>query len=391
MLQHRKKCILLAFISFISLYSFYSCKKTDAIGNVTGNTNITDPLAALNLLPTAYIYANQPLPDYLQTQPINEQDNTPANNAVTDWGATLGRVLFYDKILSINNSVACASCHKQSLSFADDKAFSVGFAGTLTARNSMSLVNVKYYRNGKFLWDERGSTLETQTLMPVVHPVEMGMPNLDTLVNRLKTKTYYPVLFQRAFGIQTITSDKTGNALAQFIRSIISYQTKFDEGRSLINSLRLPYPNFTPQENEGKQLFFNPLLGCNSCHKTETFTAPMPKNNGLENPSVDPGVGGVINNFLQTGDFKVPSLKNIELTAPYMHDGRFATLEEVIEHYNSGIQPHPNLSSQLRNPADSTPVRLNLTPNQKAALLAFLKTLTDRSITSDVKFSNPFK
>ena len=390
MLQHRKTCILLAFISLISIYSFYSCNKTAVVNNPVSNTNPTDPLAALNLLPAAYNYSNPSLPSYFFSQAVSEQDNTPAANTVTDWGATLGRVLFYDKILSINNSVACASCHKQSLSFADDKAFSVGFAGALTARNSMSLVNVKYYRNGKFLWDERGATLETQTLMPVVHPVEMGMPNLDTLVNRLKTKVYYTLLFQKAFGAPTITSDKIGNALAQFIRSIISYQTKFDEGRTLINSLRLSYPNFTAEENEGKQLFFNPLLGCNGCHKTETFTAPSPKNNGLENPSVDPGIGGITNDPLQVGNFKVPSLKNIELTAPYMHDGRFATLEEVIEHYNSGVQPHPNLSLQLRNP-DSTPIRLNLTAGEKKALIAFLKTLTDHSITNDPKFSDPFK
>jgi cytochrome c peroxidase len=389
MLQHKKRCILLALISFISLYVFYSCKKTDVVNKAASNTS--DPFAGLTLLPAAYNYANQPLPGYFQSQSISEQDNTPATNPVSDWGATLGRVLFYDKILSINNSVACASCHKQGLSFADDKAFSTGFSGALTIRNSMSLVNVKYYRNAKFLWDERGSTLETQTLLPVLDHIEMGMTSLDTLVNRLKTKSYYPVLFQKAFGTQTITSDKIGDALAQFIRSIISWQTRFDEGRSLINSLRLAYPNFTAQENEGKQLFFNPLLGCNSCHKTETFTAPMPKNNGLENPSVDLGVGGITSNASQIGNFKVPSLKNIELTAPYMHDGRFATLEEVIEHYNSGIQPHPNLSSLLRNPADSTPVRLNLSPDQKAALVAFLKTLTDRDITTDVKFSNPFK
>jgi cytochrome c peroxidase len=198
------------------------------------------------------------------------------------------------------------------------------------------------------------------------------------------------LLFEKAFGSQTISSDKTGKALAQFIRSIISYRSKFDEGRTLINSVRSPYPNFTPEENEGKQLFFNPLLACSGCHKTETFTTLSPKNNGLDDPSVDPGVGAITNDPLQIGNFKVPSLKNIELTAPYMHDGRFATLEEVIEHYNSGVKAHPNLSSQLRNP-DNTPLRLGLTSTEKAALIAFLKTLTDRSIISDVKFSSPFK
>jgi cytochrome c peroxidase len=333
------------------------------------------------------------LPGYLKTPAIAGQDNTPATNPVTDWGATLGRVLFYDKTLSINNTIACASCHKQALSFSDDKTLSVGFAGGFTGRNSMTLVNAKYYSGGKFFWDERAATLEIQTLTPVQDHVEMGM-NLDTLVARLKTKAHYPVLFQKAFGSQTISSDKVANALAQFVRSIISYQSKFDAGRATINPpqdpVQTPYSNFTAQENQGKQLFFSPQLACAACHGTETFTAPMPKNNGLENPSVDKGVGGISNIALQVGDFKVSSLKNIELTAPYMHDGRFTTLEQVVEHYNSGIVANPNLSPQLRNP-DGTPKQMNLTTDQKAALVAFLKTLTDRAITTDAKFSDPFK
>jgi cytochrome c peroxidase len=219
----------------------------------------------LNLPATAYNYANQPLPDYLRTPNITAQDNTPVTNPVTDWGATLGRVLFYDKILSINNSVSCASCHKQSLAFADDAAFSKGFAGGSTGRNSMSLVNVKYYPNKKFFRDERATTLEIQALTPVQDHVEMRM-NLDTLVNRLKTKPHYPVLFQKAFGSSVIASDKIAAALAQFVRSIISYQSKFDAGRSAVtpplDPILTPYPNFSLQENQGKRLFFNPVNAC---------------------------------------------------------------------------------------------------------------------------------
>ncbi len=385
MLPHKKKLTLLTLL-VVCIYVFYSCTKSVTVDSPTND----GPLAALDLPPIAFNYANQPLPYFFQSQLVAEQDNTPSTNPVTDWGATLGRVLFYDKILSVNNTVACASCHKQSLSFADDQAFSFGFNGGSTKRNSMSLINVKFYRNEKFLWDERGASLETQTLLPIIDHIEMGMPHLDELVSRLKTKSYYPILFEKAFGSQTITSSRVGNALAQFIRSIVSYQSRFDEGRTLINSVRSPYPNFTPQENEGKQLFFNPLLGCNGCHKTETFTAPSPKNNGLENPSIDQGVGAITNDLSQIGNFKVPSLKNIELTAPYMHDGRFKTLDDVIEHYNVGVMPHPNLSSQLRNP-DNTPLRLNLTVGEKAALIAFLKTLTDQGIVGDVKFSDPFR
>jgi cytochrome c peroxidase len=379
--------VTVAIVSTISVYSFYSCKKNSDIDNGA------DALAALNLPSTPYNYANQSLPAFLLNPGIAGQDNTPATNQVTDWGATLGRVIFYDKIVSINNTISCASCHQQQFGFSDNKAFSNGFAGGLTGRNSMCLVNAKYYPDGKFFWDERANTLETQTLMPIQNSVEMGM-NLDTLINRLKSKAHYPYLFTKAFGDATINSDRISRALAQFVRSMISYRSKFDVGRGQItppaNPIQTPYPNFTAEENLGKQLFFSPLTNCAACHGTETFTAPEPKNNGLENPSVDRGVGAITNIPNQNGEFKVTSLKNIELTAPYMHDGRFTTLEQVIEHYNSGVQAHPNLAPQLRNP-NGTPRQLNLTVQEKAALVAFLKTLTDNALSTDVKFSNPFK
>ena len=376
-----------AIVSTISIYSFYSCKKN----NVTDNG--AQALAALNLPSTPYNYSNQPLPAFLLNPGIGGQDNTPSNNPVTDWGATLGRVIFYDKVVSINNTIACASCHQQQFGFSDNKALSNGFSGGLTGRNSMCLVNAKYYPDGKFFWDERANSLETQTLMPIQNSVEMGM-NLDTLINRLKSKAHYPYLFTKAFGDPTINSDRISKALAQFVRSIISYRSKFDVGRGQIlppaNPVQTPYSNFTAEENLGKQLFFSPLTNCATCHGTETFTAPTPKNNGLENPSVDRGVGAITNIQNQAGEFKVTSLKNIELTAPYMHDGRFTTLEQVVEHYNSGLQPNPNLAPQLKNP-NGTPKQLNLTVQEKAALVAFLKTLTDNALATDLKFSNPFK
>ena len=385
MLRHKKIFFVFSIICFTGIISFYSCRKSDT-------STTADPFAALDLPVSPLNYAKQPLPAFLSAPNITGQDNT-GTNTVTDWGATLGRVLFYDKIVSVNNSISCASCHKQNLGFSDDQTLSKGFAGGLTGRNSMTLINAKYYPNGKFFWDERAATLEIQTLTPVQDHVEMGM-NLDTLVNRLKTKAHYPVLFQKAFGSQNITGDKIANALGQFVRSIISYQSKFDAGRAQIlspaNPVNTPYSNFTAQENLGKQLFFGPLTNCATCHGTETFTAPGPKNNGLENPSVDKGVGAVNSITAQEGLFKVSTLKNIELTVPYMHDGRFTTLEQVVEHYNSGVQAHPNLPPELKNP-DGTPKKLNLTPDQKAALVAFLKTLTDQAIGTDVKFSNPFR
>lgn len=386
-MYHQKKGFILSGLALaMFVCCLHSCKKSNTVAG-------PDPLEALNLPSTPFNYANQPLAVYLRTPLVNGQDNTPATNPITDWGATLGRVLFYDKTLSINNTIACASCHKQEFSFADNKTFSVGFAGGLTARNSMQLLNARYYPNGKFFWDERAASLEAQTLMPIQHPVEMGM-SLDTLVMRLQKKAYYPTLFEKAFGSEMITTDRISRALAQFVRSIISYQSKFDAGRSTINPpadpILTPYSNFTPQENQGKQLFFSPLTNCGTCHGTETFTAPTPKNNGIENPSVDKGVGGITNANQQVGDFKVASLKNIELTSPYMHDGRFTTLEQVVEHYNSGIEDNPNLSPQLRA-VNGAPRRLNLSNDQKAALVAFLKTLTDTQLTTDVKFNNPFK
>lgn len=368
-----------------------SCKKNDNDGGTTPTP--ADPLAALNLPATPFNYASPVLPPYYLAPNIAGTDNTPANNGVTDWGATLGRVIFYDKSLSLNNTVACASCHKQELSFTDNVALSVGFNGQHTGRNSMSLANARYYQNGRFFWDQRANSLETQVLMPIQDSKEMGMV-LPDVIGRLQSKAHYPTLFKNAFGDTSITTDRVSKALAQFVRAMVSTNSKFDVGRSSItppaNPVNTPYPNFTAEENLGKQLFFGPLTACATCHGTEAFIAPGDRNNGIENPSVDLGVGGFTGNAVQNGNFKVPSLKNVELTAPYMHDGRFTTLEQVIEHYNSGVNAHPNLAPQLKNP-DGSVKRLNLTATEKAALVAFLKTLTDRNITTDVKFSNPFR
>lgn len=375
-----------------------ACKKSSTepvVTNPVNNPTPVDAFTALNIPATPFAYANQQLPPYLTAPNVLAQINTPADNAITDWGATLGRVLFYDKILSINNSVSCASCHKQTHGFSDDAVLSKGFNNGNTGRHSMSLVNAVYYPNRRFFWDERAGTLEQQVLMPIQDAIEMGM-RLDTLINRLNSKTHYPALFEKAFGEKTINTDRISKALAQFVRSLVSYRTKFDTGFAAIppgaNIGATNFTNYTASENRGKALFFSPQLACAACHGTQTFTAPRSENNGLEAVFTDLGVGGVTNNALDNGKFKVPSLKDIELTAPYMHDGRFATLEQVIEHYNSGVQANPNLPPQLRVPPPGTGVkRLNLTTQDKADLLAFLKTLTDRGIATDVKFSNPFK
>ena len=347
--------------------------------------------SVLDLDNTAANYSDINMPNFFDDNDIVDEDNTPANNATTDWGATLGRVLFYDEVLSANNTISCSSCHLQANAFSDPDQFSTGFEGGLTGRNSMGLSNAKYYENGRFFWDERASTLEEQTLMPIQDLVEMGL-TLDEMIAKLNMQDYYPPLFERAFGDATITSDRVSLALSQFVRSMVSYQSKYDEGRSQVNNTGQDFPNFTAQENLGKEVFLSANLGrCAGCHQTDLFVGDRAFNNGLDAITTDQGLGAVTGNPNDDGKFKVPSLRNIEVTGPYMHDGRFSTLEEVVEHYDSGVQAHPNLDNRLELPNSNTPRRLNLSDQEKAALVAFMRTLTDNAFMSDPKFSNPFR
>ena len=347
--------------------------------------------SVLSLPASPYNYSNITLPAHFMANEVQNLDNTPNNNPVTDYGATLGRVLFYDKNFSLNNTKSCGSCHLAEDGFSDPSQFSVGFEGGVTGRNSMGLANARYYNNGRFFWDERAETLEEQTLMPIQDPIELGM-TLDGLVTKLQGVNYYPKLFEDAFGDSTITSDRISLALAQFIRSMVSYQAKYDVGLTAAGgNENQNFANFTAQENRGKQLFFANRTRCSDCHEAAVFVGDRPRNNGLDATTTDAGEGGVNGNQNDEGKFKVPSLRNIELTGPYMHDGRFATLEEVIEHYNSGVEDHPNLDNRLRQGGNNgTPRRLNLSDDDKAALVAFLKTLTDETMINDVKFSDPF-
>jgi cytochrome c peroxidase len=338
----------------------------------------------LRLPDTPYRYADVELPAHFKTAAARRFDNTPRNNPVTDTGAALGRVLFYDTRLSANNTVACASCHQQKHAFTDRQRFSAGFEGKLGDRHAMSLGNLRYYPRGRFFWDERARTLEEQVLMPIQNKVEMGQ-DLTTLVEVLSQDDVYPELFRKAFGDRSVTRERIARALAQFLRSLVSYQSKYDEGLAKARSVRDDFANFTAQENRGKTLF---LRNCASCHmprgQAAHFFMNRPLNNGLDaSPEGDGGVGDITLNGFQVGLFKSPSLRNVELTAPYMHDGRFTTLEEVIDHYSTGVKRHPNLAPRLRRP-------MNFSDAQKAALVAFLKTLTDRKFITDPKFSDPF-
>lgn len=360
----------------------------------------------LDLPEVPFNYADLSLPSHFTDGELDPIDNMPDDNLTTDMGATLGRVLFYDKNLSANNTISCASCHQQAAGFSDPNQLSIGLDGGQTSRNSMSLINVRYYQTGRFGWDEKAVNLEEFVLMPIQDHVEMNM-DLTTLETKLQELEYYPILFRNAFGDEEVTSEGIAKALAQYIRSIVSFDTKFDEGMALTGNPLVAegiplFPNYTTQEQLGQQIFFSGTehrANCLYCHGSPAMTVPegeddMAKNNGLALVYQDNGKGEITGLASDNAKFKVPSLRNITLTAPYMHDGRFQTLEEVIDHYSDGVQQHPNLHFRLSvvddGPPGGIPTKLNLTQEEKDALIAFLKTLDDQSITTDEKYSNPF-
>lgn len=330
-----------------------------------------DPDPLLPLIP--FNYSNITYPLHLAA--ISQ--NIPIHNPITDDGATLGRVLFYDKRLSANNQTACASCHHQASGFVDGRPTSLGFTGLNTRRTSMGLANLRYFQPDQFFWDTRADTLEALALLPIADQIEMGS-TLNGVIAELNATSFYPALFTNAFGTPEITAERIAMALSQFLRSLVSYQSKYDAG------VPINFSNFTPQEEMGRQLFEGAALRCALCHTTETQLLLAPRNNGLDLIYSDNGLGEITGSPYDNALFKPPTLRNVALTAPYMHDGRFQTLAAVIEHYSSGIQPHPNLDAFL--PAGG----FNLSPTQKAALVAFLHTLTDTQFTNEAKFSDPF-
>lgn len=316
---------------------------------------------------------------------------------ISNDGATLGRVLFYDKILSADNSLSCGSCHKQEFAFADDAQFSEGINGTLTTRNSPSLNDIEWAINSNFIspiiffpfvqqgnflfWDGRVHNLDSLVLLPVINQDELA-GDLDMIIQKMELTSYYPDLFQKAFGDTDITDERMTIALAQFVRSMISFETKFDKAAP--NNFDI----FTESEMRGKELFD---ANCNICHIAPHFGA-TPANNGLDMVYEDPGMAGWLIDLppsLTEGAFKSPSLRNITKTAPYMHDGRFETLEEVIQFYSEEVQPHEASFFQWISQPNFTGFGFDET--QKADLLAFLHTLTDESFLTDEKWSDPFE
>lgn len=336
-------------------------------------------------LPNVHLnYEEHDRPAYLKAAGHATFDTTPASNQLTNSGATLGRVLFYDTQLSANYTISCGSCHVQKHAFTDPRSVSVGFNGQKMDRNSMSLVDLRYVRAG-FFWDERAETLEQAVLQPLFSHVEMGL-DPDTLIRRIDQDPRYRPLFRDAFGTEQATVEHVANALSQFIRSMESYRSKYDTAVAEVDSSRERFPGFTESENLGKQLFFD---RCVACHHLGTeaqvanFAMFRSLNNGIDIDGTvrDGGRGDITFDPSEVGSFKASTLRNVEYTAPYMHDGRLATLEDVIEHYSTGVNRHPNLG----------PVsRFQFSDAEKKALVDFLKTLSDPHFINNIKFSDPW-
>jgi cytochrome c peroxidase len=343
-------------------------------------------------LDNLFDYENQTIPSYIT------QDNTNTNT-ITNEGATLGRVLFYDKNLSSNNTIACASCHLQERAFGDTAIQSIGVNG-VTGRHSMRLINSRFTNNQAFFWDQRADSLEEQTTMPIKDHIEMGYSgqngdqNINELITQLSNKYYYPVLFNLAFGDSTITEERIQFSLAQFIRSIQSFDSKFDIGYTQSgNDFDVPFTNFTALENEGKALYksgfstANGSIGfsCNVCHAEPHFSiSPVAGNNGIIS------IAGT-NIGVDLTNTKSPSIRDLvnadgTLNTPLMHDGSINSLEELLEHYETvtTVLNNPNLHPILSGPP------VIMTTNEKQAIIAFLKTLTGTDVYTNERWSDPF-
>lgn len=344
-------------------------------------------------------YANQSRPSYIT------RDNT-GNNPISNAKATLGRVLFYDKQLSIDNSISCGSCHKQSFAFGDTAISSKGVGDGTSTRHSMRLINTRFGNETKFFWDERATSLENQTTQPIQNHVEMGFsgqngrPTISTLLNKLQGIDYYNELFKFAYGDAAITETRLQECLAQFIRSIQSFDSKYDAGRTMVAADNQPFPNFTAQENQGKDLFLTPPvfdassnrigggLGCQGCHAAPEFDIdPNTGNNGVIGILNAPGIDINIT--------RAPSLRNLlnasgTPNTPMMHTGNFATLQNVLGHYGkiNLIPGNTRLDPRLR--PNGIGQQLNLNATEVQAVVAFIKTLTGSAVYTDVKWSDPF-
>lgn len=343
-------------------------------------------------------YENQTVPNYITR--LEE-----GGNPISDAGATLGRVLFYDTALSIDNTVSCSSCHIQSHGVSDSDVQSSGVQGGVTRRHSMRLINTMFADEVRFFWDERATSLEDQTTRPIQDHNEMGFsgqngrPDLGDLILRMEGIEYYEELFRFVFLDPDITEERIQTALGQFVKSIHSFDSKYDAGRGQVNNNNANFPNFTAAENAGKALFMDAPnqggAGCNACHRAPEF-------------DIRPGsdMNGIFRDAGSTTTFDLTSTRSPSLrdlvgpngpNGPFMHDGSLPTLLAVINHYDNIIEPNsePPLSDwraaiDNRLFPNGNPQRLNLTDNEKQQIIAFLQTLTGTNVYTDAKWSDPF-
>jgi cytochrome c peroxidase len=331
-----------------------------------------------------------PTPYKLETPSHFPKMPIPTDNPMTIEGIELGRMLFYEKKLSGDNTMNCASCHFQEFAFSDPQQFSTGITGEIGNRNSMALVNLGWQQF--FFWDGRSLTLEDQLFEPVRNPIEMNQ-TWEKTVEKLKTDANYPTLFAKAFGDSNIDSVRVTKALAQFLRTLISAESKYDVMYKHQNNLSLTaresqiYSTITIEEWAGYDLFLS-LNGadCLHCHNGPLMQVQLFSNNGLDEEFTDLGRMDVTGNSTDKGKFKIPTLRNIAYTAPYMHDGRFSTLDEVINHYSSGIQQSETIDPMIEF-AHMGGVQLD--EEEKMLLKAFLLCLSDENFINNPKFAKP--
>ncbi len=294
-----------------------------------------------------------------------------SGNTLTKEGFILGRKLFYDTKLSKDNSISCGSCHQQFAAFSHfEHKVSHGIYGLLGTRNAPPIFNMNWQTN--FMWDGGINHIEVQPLAPITNPVEMDEDIVEVL-GRLQGDASYPKMFKDAFGTEVVTSQLMFKAMAQFMGMLVSYNSKFDMYTRGETSL-------TTSEINGKNLF---QQKCNTCHTAPLFTNSQYMNNGLDTVFADAGRGKITQMAADSGTFKVPSLRNVALSPPYMHDGRFNTLDAVLEHYIHGVKNSSTLSTELAGP-------ITLSNEEKADILAFLNTLTDNTFIHDERFKDPF-
>jgi len=361
--------------------SLIRCKSDDDLPNPDGN----DPESDLcQVIPGSGTEVELEKP-YFFAEP-----NLPQNNPLTEEGIELGRYLFWEKALSRNNSVSCGSCHFPDASFSDNTPFSVGLYGEQTHRNSMALVNLAW--NNTFFWDGRAATLEEQLFEPVRNPIEMDMTWPEASA-RIATDSTYQKMFTQAYGTPCVDSIRITNAMAQFIRTMISHRSKFDR------AYRYGEVQLSASEQRGLELFQaeggDPEIypggqnggDCFHCHGGGLieFTDHQFHNNGLDSVFTDLGRAEATGFDLDRGLFKTPTLRNIEFSAPYMHDGRFQTLHEVVEHYNSGGHNSATLDPLMKFPEEG----LGLSPQDVDDLVNFLKTLSDSEFIENPNFHDP--